>query len=251
MKVVPSAIALSLIGLMTLPASAGEVKLQIANGRVTLQARDASVREILAEWARVGQVKIDNADKIVGGPVTLDLQDVPESQALNTVLRSLSGYMASPRIAPAAQLSTYDRIFVMAAPRPAATSAYTAPPAQQPQYGFRGGQPGMMGNPSMVDDQDQPIGPPPTYPGAQVAPVVRGAYGAPGQQAQPGATIPTGQGQLPQGAPGTVSQTPQVPGQPGVATPGTGAPGTVTPQTIKKPGGPGGPGGPGDEGGER
>ena len=33
-------------------ALAGELKLTIANGRVTLIAQDVPVREILAEWAR-------------------------------------------------------------------------------------------------------------------------------------------------------------------------------------------------------
>ena len=37
------------------PSFAGQVRLEIRNGLVTLDAKDASVREILAEWARVGQ----------------------------------------------------------------------------------------------------------------------------------------------------------------------------------------------------
>ena len=45
----------------------------MANGRVTLVAKDVTVREILAEWARVGQTRIVNAEKLTGGPVTLEL----------------------------------------------------------------------------------------------------------------------------------------------------------------------------------
>ncbi|RPJ84168.1 MAG: hypothetical protein EHM13_05510, partial [Acidobacteria bacterium] len=91
------------------PASAGEVKLQIRNGRVTLEASNATVREILAEWARVGGTRFVNAERVPGGPVTLLLTDVPEAKALDTVLRSVSGYMAAPRPAAAPGASVYDR----------------------------------------------------------------------------------------------------------------------------------------------
>ena len=122
--------------LVALPAHAGEVKLQVANGRITLQARDATVREILSEWARLGQVKIVNAEKIAGAPVTLEMQDVPEAQALTTLLRSVSGYMAAPRTQLAASASIYDRIVIMAAPRmqTAARAGYAASPAQPNVY---------------------------------------------------------------------------------------------------------------------
>jgi hypothetical protein len=241
MKLAVPALVLSLAAALSAPAAAGEVKLQLANGRVTLQARDASVREILAEWARLGQVKIINADKIAGPPLTLDLQGVPENQALNTVLRSVSGYVAAPRSAGVGA-SMYDRIVVMSAPRAATTSAYTQPTAQ-PQYPYRGGMPPGMGNPQpqMMDDQDQPVGPPPTYPGAP-PPQPRAVPG------QPGAPAP---GQLPTGAAGTVSPMPTAPGAPGgQAMPtGPGAPGAVT-TPPKRPGGPGGPGGDGGDGGQ-
>ncbi len=236
---------------VAVPAHAGDVKLQVKNGRVTLQARDATVREILAEWARVGKVTVVNAEKVMGAPLTLDLQDVPEAQALNVVLRSVSGYMAAARLEPASTASIYDRIVVMAAPRTAlVASGSTAPPApvQYPQYR---GMPGGMPNPTMLDDQDEPTAPPPTYPGMPAgypgAALPRGMVGAQ-PQTLPGTQVP---GTLPQGQPGTVSPMPTqtiLPGQmmmPGQqVVPGTGAPGTVsTPQPPKKPGGPGGPGG--------
>ena len=44
-------------------AEAGELNLTIANGRVTLIAHDVTVRQILDEWARVGQTKIDRYGK--------------------------------------------------------------------------------------------------------------------------------------------------------------------------------------------
>ena len=78
------------------PPSA-DVQLTIQDGRVSLVAKDATVRQILAEWARVGQTKIVNVERIPGGPVTLQLTDVPEQQALDMLLRSVSGYLAAPR----------------------------------------------------------------------------------------------------------------------------------------------------------
>jgi hypothetical protein len=240
------AVIVLLAAALALPAYGGEVKLQVANGRITLQARDATVRDILAEWARLGSVKIVNGEKIMGGPVTLDLQSVPEAEALAILLRSVSGYMAAARPQPASEASIYDRIVIMAAPRTVtASTAYTQAP-QQPQ--FRGGMPPGTPNPSMLDDQDEPAGPPPTYPGSYPG-APPGYVGPGGRGAMPGAQAPPVTGAVPQGSPGTVSPMPQMPGvQPGVVQPGlmiqpgTGAPGTVT-QPVRKPGGPGGPGG--------
>ena len=67
------------------------------DGRVSIVAKDATLRQILAEWAKVGQTKILNGDRVPGGPLTLQLNNVPEAQALDTLLRTVSGYLASPR----------------------------------------------------------------------------------------------------------------------------------------------------------
>src|SRR5437764_2785349 len=99
--------------LCTASAASGDVRLTIQDGHVSIVAKDATVRQILAEWARVGQTTIVNLDRIPGGPVTLELNNVPEPQALDVLLRSLSGYMAAPRPQSASNLSQYDRIVVM------------------------------------------------------------------------------------------------------------------------------------------
>jgi hypothetical protein len=123
--------------LLTASAAFADVQLQLQNGRVSIVAKDATVRQILTEWARVGQTKVVNVDRIPGGPLTLELNNIPEVQALDVLLRSVSGYMAAPRATAVANLSVFDRIIVMAtvaAPRPAATSAPTAATFQQPQF---------------------------------------------------------------------------------------------------------------------
>src|ERR1035437_125833 len=130
MKVLP-VVALGLAGgmLATAPAFA-DVKLTMGNGRVTLVAKDVTVRQILTEWARIGQTKIINLERIPGGPVSMELNNVPEAQALDVLLRSVAGYLAAPRPVDVANLSHFDRIVVMptsAAPRPAASTATAAP----------------------------------------------------------------------------------------------------------------------------
>ena len=47
------------------------LKLQIAGGRVTLHAQNVPVRTILAEWARLGGVRIVNGDRVAGSPLTV------------------------------------------------------------------------------------------------------------------------------------------------------------------------------------
>ena len=125
------------MSLLTASVSSADVQLQLHDGRVSIVAKDATVRQILAEWARVGQTKVVNVERIPGGPLTIELSNVPEAQALDVLLRSVSGYMAAPRGTAAANLSMFDRIIVMptvAAPRPAASAAPPAPAFQQPQF---------------------------------------------------------------------------------------------------------------------
>src|SRR5256885_4954198 len=88
--------------LLSAAAASADVQLSMQNGRVTIVAKDASVRQILTEWARVGHTKIVNIERIPGGPMTLELRNVPESQALEVLLRTLSGYIAAPRAVDAA-----------------------------------------------------------------------------------------------------------------------------------------------------
>jgi hypothetical protein len=123
--------------LCAVSTASADVRLTMQNGRVSIVAKDATVRQILMEWARVGQTKIVNVERVPGGPMTLELTNVPEAQALDVLLRSLSGYIAAPRAVEAANLSRFDRIILMptlAAARPP-TPASPAPVFQQnPQF---------------------------------------------------------------------------------------------------------------------
>jgi len=235
-------------------ALAGDLSLEMKNGRVTLVAENVTVRQILAEWARVGQTRIVNGDRVSGGPLSLRLVDVPEGRALDTILRGVAGYMAAPRAADVASTSVYDRILIMPTSS-APPAAASAPPQRQPTPSF----PQAPVPPAPVepveedvgDDNPQPtpfapfnpprpqefeqgnspfrrapgMGSPPTYPGP--VPVPSGT--APVQTpAQPffGTT----------GRPGEIVQPPaaQVPGAPGVV-PGVARPGQVIPPPVPQP----------------
>src|SRR5215471_12654823 len=107
--------------LLVAATASAEVQLTIQNGRVSLKAKDATLRQIMQEWARVGQTKVLNAERLPGGPITLELTNVTEKEALDTLLRTVSGYVAALReVTVAGNASVFDRILVMpaaAAPR--------------------------------------------------------------------------------------------------------------------------------------
>jgi hypothetical protein len=197
-------LAAGVLAVGALPASAQNLKLSMANGRVTLIAQDVPLRQILAEWARVGDTRIVNGEKLAGPPITLQLVDYPEGRALDVLLREAAGYMLAPRPASSTGASVYDRIMILPTSRPPAVSA-----SATPQPFNRNMMPQPM--PVPVDDDDGEPGdqgqvPPPgmvppqgaAVPGVQPVPM-----GVPGtQQNQPVLTMPR-PGQLPPQQPAT------------------------------------------------
>jgi hypothetical protein len=214
------------------PASA-DVQLSLQNGRVTILAKDATVRQILTEWARVGQTKIVNVERIPGTPLTIELRDVPEQQALKILLRSISGYMAAPRTTmAAANASVFDRIVVM--PTLAAAAAplgATPPPAATPLTFSQTLPP--------PDDRDD-LGPNPAAPVPQ-PPGNRGPVFVFPQPQVIGTPTPAGQANPPQGAPPIFfpQQPPAAPTTP-ATTSFPGASTTSSPAGVAVPGMPAG-----------
>lgn len=131
----------ALVLAIAVPAMAqSQLTLQMADGKVTLDATAVPVRQILAEWARVGGTKVVGAEKVPGGPVTLKFNGLPERQALDILLRNAAGFMAAPRTASAAPgASTYDRILILAtsssAPATAGNAAARPGATPPPQMG--------------------------------------------------------------------------------------------------------------------
>lgn len=243
MKLLTCSIAVLLSAAATASA---EVKVTIQDGLVTVVAHDATVRQIIAEWARVGEAKVLNAERLPGGPMTLELTNMPEAMVLDTLLRGAAGYLAAPRPTRVANLSTFDRVIVMptsSAPRNA--SAAAPPPVFQ--------QPPQFAQPVAADDQDDDR----PQPNVQMpAPAPRGpVFNTFPQQpqvinpqtGQPIAVAPQAPNQVPQqqvpmatptpsapfggvAVPGMIAPTPQ-PNQPGVI------PAPPQPGQVRRPGG--------------
>jgi hypothetical protein len=234
-----AAAALITIGLAW-PSSAGQVKLEIHDGLVTLDAKDATIREIFAEWARVGQTRVLNAERVPSAPLTLQLNAVPEAMALETLLRSAAGFIAAPRVMAQATGSRYDRIVLMPGTRP---STVAGGPGAQPASAYNQR---IQIQPQPVvtaDDDDESV---------ISAPPAMSPYGASSAQpgvapAQPPANVTGVQGN-PNNPYGVVYPNPNNPAQaapngqpPNAAPPPALRPG-VPVGPIKQPGGPGGAG---------
>ena len=121
------------------PAAAQNLKVSFQDGRVSVEATAVPVRAILTEWGKVGGTKIVGAERISGAPLTVKLIDVTEAQALETILRSVAGYMAAPRNAGVGA-SMYDRILVMATTSAPAVANNNARPAPNQPNAFNGTQ---------------------------------------------------------------------------------------------------------------
>jgi hypothetical protein len=202
-------------------ASAQAVSLKFEDGRVSLNAQDASIRTILAEWARVGGTKIVNHDRIGGGPVTLELTDVPERQALDVLLRTTAGYVVTARDGSSTGASRLGGVVILAtssAPRNQGPVTFGSPGTLPPPPMFESAQ-----NRNEEQNQDNAnravsIAPFPLTPGPATGPAV--------VRVGPGATT--------FGSPSTTTPAPNVPGQQGPSAspqilPGTSRPGEITP----------------------
>lgn len=177
-------------------AGAGELKLSIKDGLVTLTAQDVPLSMVMAEWAKVGQTKVVNGEKILT-PVSLMLVDVPERKALDIILRSASGYMLAERPTPLANASVFDRILILPTSRPPANtgSANNVPPP------FNAPRP-IPAQPMPEMNEDQGVNQPPPGPGPMppgVGPVNNQPQTQPGMPGQPGGPLTAPRpGQLPQ-----------------------------------------------------
>jgi hypothetical protein len=215
-------------------ASAGELKLTLANGRATLIAQDVPLRQVLDEWARVGKTTIVNSDKVTGPPVTLQLVDCPERDVLDLLLRSASGYIAAQRAVALADASQFDRVMILPVSR-GPVGVASAPP---PQFNNNRPNPNFQPMPMpMPTDDDNPVEQP------QIMPPGVGPQNVPSAMPyQP----PPAAAPITAPRPGILPAPPQ--GQPNPYGP-PGGPNPPMPQPFVRPGPPGTPGGPGGPGG--
>lgn len=139
------AVSVALLAVQTAAAEPSELTITLKDGRITVVADRVPVRRILEDWAKLGQIKITNLDKLTGPPVTLQLIDVPETYALDVLLRSVAGFLAAPRTVETPGASQFDRILILATSRP---------PATTPAASAQGAQP-LMPRVEMAPDDEQ------------------------------------------------------------------------------------------------
>jgi hypothetical protein len=150
-------VAAILLGTAVAADAQQSVRLEFSDGKVTLSAREAPLRAILAEWARLGGATVVNGDRVVGQPVTLELVSVPERQAIDVLLRGVSGYMIAPRPVGSSGASMFDRILILptsVAPRTPPPAAAARPGPQRPPIVARPPQPSETGDDFQQEDTD-------------------------------------------------------------------------------------------------
>ena len=215
-------------------AHAQSVHIEFKDGRVSLETQNATPRQILAEWAKVGGTRIINADRVPGTPMTIQLTGVSERQALDVVLRAASGYMAAAR-ATGTGVSTLDRVHIL----PTSTAAPAARQAAGPPQPGRATVPAFQ--PPVVDDTfddvvdiDDPPGPrqPPNQRGIAGPP----RPGIPNQPGQPVGAVAVQEEQEEEEQPPPAPVT--TPGNPFGVVPGSSRPGVINPPPPRA-GGPG------------
>ena len=130
---IPFVLVAVVMAWFAVPTARADIQFSIHDGRVVLIANNATIADIMAEWAKVGRTTIVNADKIPKDVVTLELRNVSERQVLDILLRTTSGFIAALREVDDPTASLFDRIVVMppsvAPPPPVNASA----PPQYPR----------------------------------------------------------------------------------------------------------------------
>jgi len=101
-------------------------KLEISfnDGRVTLVANGVTLPEILAEWQRQGGSTIVNGQALMGGPLTYEFHNVPETAVIASLLRNAAGVIVAPR-RPGGPTgaSMIEQVIVLPTSRPTTSSA--------------------------------------------------------------------------------------------------------------------------------
>lgn len=206
------------------PPVSADVRVTFANGRVTVTASEATVREILAEWSRVGGSTFIDADKIPSNErLTLHLEDQDELDAIDVLLRKVAGYLVAPAPASASGASVVGRVFILPTSTPA---PYVAPPPVADVAAPVEGSRARLTSAPVQPDDDGPVRvsqPPaattaaPQAPLGQANPLIGGTQTqtSPGlgvvTSSQPGVVIPS-PGQTKPGRPTTRPSQPLRPG---------------------------------------
>lgn len=223
------ACAAMLLG-VAVTSSAQAVSLQFNDGRVSLNAQNAPVNQILVEWARLGGTRIVNGERVGGAPVTLELTDVPERAAIDVLLRSAAGYVVTARREPGGP-STLGGVIILATtstPRPQTPVTFGATTVQQ-----------QRPLPEDAAEERTGVAAAPVLPGVPTPPAVPGpSVVRVGPNGLPQNTLPPGQspfGQQPESAQSPPQTGPARPATTVQTLPGTSRPGEITPPPPAQP----------------
>lgn len=205
----------ALLGFWAVPAPAQELTLEFQDGKVRLSAHNVTTSQILSEWARRGRTTIVNAERVPGPAVTIELQDVPEQQALDVVLRGVSGYLVAARDTEVSGASSFDRIYILPTSSRPTNAAPLAPPPQQ-----------ALQLQDEFDEDDEDLPPGPRIPGVG-----------------PGSRLPRETGPINRPVPAVVEENepvepenpPPAPNNPFGVAPGTSRPGVISPAPPNRP----------------
>ncbi len=197
------------------------IDLTFDNGTVTLVAENVSLRDVLAEWARLGGTRVVNAERLGGGLLPrIEFRQEPEAAVLRSLLRDVPGYGAAPRVAPTASASMFEALFILPSRSVPVSSTGSSPVRTgMPQQGAVPIEqaPTLQGAPRVIpgspDSELPPVQPiqgelPPTTPGTETPannPNLRVGPGGAVTSTVPGVVIPgptTGGGTTPPTPPG-------------------------------------------------
>lgn len=163
-----------------LPAQS-ERKLQLSfrDGTVTLVAANVTVREILAEWARLGGSRIINGEKLAGPPVTLQFENAPERIVMDSLLRSAAGYVLGPRLASAPGASQFGVISILPTSQAVAGPVTSGSPSAAPLRTGPDDEIPPVTPPIGTLDPRQPVNPPVSTPSPNESQPNRPTVGVP------------------------------------------------------------------------
>jgi len=182
------------------PAAVPKVQLTFEEGgRVTLVASGATLREILAEWTRKGGTPFVGAERLSGGPMTLQYDRRPETEVVGSLFRSAAGVIMAPRLEGSTGASQLEVVYVLATSSPTSTGGYTPPTYNAPQQTIISSQgvPDVEIPPAAPGRTGEPPQPAPAAPSAPPRPAGVSGVAVPVVAIPPPATPPpttTGRG---------------------------------------------------------
>src|SRR6187399_2464147 len=123
------------------------------DGRITLAAKNVSMREILAEWARQCGCYVVNAEKLTGAalPYPLLYEHETQGRVLESLLRQAAGYVLTPQRAGVVSRSNFETIYILPTSTAVASSSFAPPSVPAGAY--------PMPTPGGPDDELPPIVP--------------------------------------------------------------------------------------------